>query len=81
MPNLTISMDENLIKLARIRAIQDGTSLSAKVREMLTDYVRQAPQTPHLMVTPPLSPHAPMRLPRTGDASNPDGKPNANDSL
>jgi plasmid stability protein len=38
MSNLTISMDEKLIKKARVRAIQQGTSLSAKVREFLTDY-------------------------------------------
>lgn len=45
--NLTISLDENLVKLARIKAIQEGTSLSAKVREMLAAYVRQGlPSTP-----------------------------------
>jgi plasmid stability protein len=41
MANLTISLDENLVKQARIKAIQEGTSLSAKVREMLSAYVRQ----------------------------------------
>jgi hypothetical protein len=41
MTNLTISLDENLVKLARIKAIQEGTSLSAKVRELLSIYVRQ----------------------------------------
>lgn len=41
MPNLTISLDENLVKQARIKAIQEGTSLSAKVRELLSAYVRQ----------------------------------------
>lgn len=41
MPNLTISLDENLVKQARIKAIQEGTSLSAKVRELLSLYVRQ----------------------------------------
>ncbi len=47
MTNLTISLDENLVKLARIKAIQEGTSLSAKVREMLATYVRQdLPSTP-----------------------------------
>lgn len=40
MSNLTISVDDNLIKLARVRAIQQGTSLSAKVREFLTNYVQ-----------------------------------------
>ena len=39
MSNLTISMDDQLIKKARVRAIQQGTSLSAKVREFLEQYV------------------------------------------
>ncbi len=38
MSNLTISMDDQLIKQARVRAIQQGTSLSAKVREFLQQY-------------------------------------------
>lgn len=39
MSNLTVSVDEHLIKRARMRAIEQGTSLSAKVREFLQDYV------------------------------------------
>ena len=39
MSNLTLSVDEQLIKRARMRAIEQGTSLSAKVREFLQDYV------------------------------------------
>lgn len=47
MTNVTISLDENLVKQARIKAIQEGTSLSAKVRELLAAYVRQdAPAAP-----------------------------------
>ena len=42
MSNLTISVDDELIKLARVRAIRQGTSLSAKVREFLQDYVNQS---------------------------------------
>lgn len=42
MANLTISVDEQLIKRARVRAIEQGTSLSAKVREFLQDYVNEA---------------------------------------
>ncbi|WP_293663099.1 hypothetical protein [Rhodoferax sp. OV413] len=38
MANLTISMDEALIRKARIRAIQEGTSVSAKIREFLVRY-------------------------------------------
>lgn len=42
MANLTISIDEQLIKLARVRVAQQGTSLSAKVRELLQQYVNGA---------------------------------------
>ena len=42
MANLTINVDEQLIKAARVRAIQQGTSLSAKVREFLQQYVNEA---------------------------------------
>ena len=44
MSNLTISVDEALIKQARVRAIQDGTSVSAKVREFLTQYANATAQ-------------------------------------
>jgi len=43
MTNLTISLDENIVKQARIKAIQEGTSLSAKVREFLANYVKPNP--------------------------------------
>ncbi len=39
MSNLTVAVDEQLIKRARIRAIGEGTSVSALVREFLTQYV------------------------------------------
>jgi len=39
MSKLTISLDDQLIKQARIRVAQQGTSLSAKVRELLQQYV------------------------------------------
>lgn len=42
MSNLTISVDDQLIKQARVRAIQQGTSLSAKVREFLQNYVNES---------------------------------------
>ncbi len=38
MSNLTISIDDHLIKQARVRAIQQGTSLSAKIREFIAAY-------------------------------------------
>jgi plasmid stability protein len=45
MTNLTLSIDEQIVKKARIKAIGEGTSLSAKVREFLAGYV-QSPATP-----------------------------------
>lgn len=38
MANLTIAVDETIVRKARVRAINEGTSVSAKVREFLTDY-------------------------------------------
>ena len=56
MTNVTISLDENLVKQARIKAIQEGTSLSAKVRELLAAYVRQdAPAVPAVIPRLPVS--------------------------
>ena len=43
MSNLTVSVDEQLIRRARMRAIEQGTSLSAKVREFLQAYVSGSP--------------------------------------
>lgn len=54
MTNLTISMDDHLIKAARIKAIQQGTSLSAKVREFLTQYAGTASAE---------QPYPPVKLP------------------
>lgn len=56
MTNVTISLDENLVKQARIKAIQEGTSLSAKVRELLAAYVRQdMPSAPAVIPKLPVS--------------------------
>ncbi|WP_213954849.1 MULTISPECIES: DUF6364 family protein [unclassified Variovorax] len=40
MTNLTISVDEKLIRKARIRAIHEGTSVSARIREFLAEYAQ-----------------------------------------
>lgn len=42
MTNLTIALDESIVRKARIRAIQEGTSVSAKVREFLAQYANAA---------------------------------------
>jgi len=38
MANLTITIDEESLKKARIRAIQEGTSVNALLREFLDSY-------------------------------------------
>lgn len=40
MSNLTLSLDEAIVKKARLRAIQEGSSVSAKVREFLFAYAQ-----------------------------------------
>jgi hypothetical protein len=54
MSNLTISVDDELIRQARIKAIEQGTSVSAKVREFLAQYARD---------TDPTVPATPVDLP------------------
>jgi plasmid stability protein len=71
MANLTISLDENLVKQARIKAIQEGTSLSAKVREMLAAYVRQdAPAAPAAIPKLPVSKATGGLMPGIDPSSN-----------
>jgi len=71
MANLTISLDENLVKQARIKAIQEGTSLSAKVREMLAAYVRQdLPSTPLSIPKLPVSQSTGGLMPGIDPSSN-----------
>lgn len=38
MSNLTISIDEEVLKQARIRALKEGTSVNAEVRKYLETY-------------------------------------------
>jgi len=42
--NLTIAVDDDTVRQARIRALQEGTSLSAKVREFLAAYAQGVPK-------------------------------------
>ncbi|MGH8925537.1 MAG: hypothetical protein ACRDWA_13005 [Acidimicrobiia bacterium] len=37
--NLTLSIDEDLLRRARIRALEQGTSVNAAVRDFLEGYV------------------------------------------
>ena len=51
MSNITLSIDDETIKQAKLRAIQEGTSLSAKMRDLLQRYARGQPDA----ATPDLS--------------------------
>jgi len=42
MANLTITIDDALLKLARIRALEQGTSVNALLREYLEAYAGSA---------------------------------------
>lgn len=39
MANITLNLEENLLRRARSRAVEQGTSLNAVVREFLEGYV------------------------------------------
>jgi plasmid stability protein len=39
MANLTITVDEEALKKARIRALEEGTSVNAVLRDFLNSYV------------------------------------------
>jgi len=40
--NLTLTIDDGVLRAARIRALEQGTSVNAVVREYLRDYVGRA---------------------------------------
>ncbi|RMH04531.1 MAG: ribbon-helix-helix protein, CopG family [Nitrospirae bacterium] len=42
MANLTISIDEETLKRARIRALEEGTSVNALLRDYLNEYANFA---------------------------------------
>jgi hypothetical protein len=44
MANVTLTVDEGLLKQARIRALEQDTSVNALVRGYLEDYVGRRPQ-------------------------------------
>jgi plasmid stability protein len=44
MTNLTLTIDENLLRRARIRALEGGTSVNAVVRDFLEAYAGDDPQ-------------------------------------
>lgn len=41
MANLTLVIDEDVLRAARIRALEHGTSVNAVVRDYLTSYARR----------------------------------------
>lgn len=47
MANLTIKIDSDVLKRARIRAIRENTSVNAVVRDQLGRYAAAEPDQPH----------------------------------
>lgn len=76
MTNLTIAIDEAIVRQARVRAIQEGTSVSAKVREFLAGYAQSQPALAD-------APRQPPRLPVFAGAGGlqPHIDPSSNQSL
>lgn len=48
MTNVTLSIDEEDLKAARITALQNGTSLNAVVRDFIKSYIGQAQRNKEL---------------------------------
>ena len=46
MPNLTLAIDEETLRRARIRAAERGTSVNAVVREFLERFAEDGPERP-----------------------------------
>lgn len=46
MANLTVTVDEDVLVRARIRALQQGTSVDALIREYLKRFVGDSPTWP-----------------------------------
>lgn len=44
MTNLTVTIDEGLLKRARVRALEEDTSVNALVRGYLEEYARREPR-------------------------------------
>lgn len=52
MSNLTVALDEALIRKARIKAVQEGTTINAVVRERLKEYANSTgEEAPHVRAT------------------------------
>lgn len=46
MANLTIALDDDLLRQARIKAVQDGTSVNEVCRQAIERYAREGTDTP-----------------------------------
>ena len=42
MANLTIAIEDDILKKARLKAVEDGTSVNAVLREYLREYIGNA---------------------------------------
>jgi hypothetical protein len=74
MGNLTITVDKELLKRARIKAIEEGTSVNAVLRDYLERYVGAGP------TEAPLAGFAELAS-RSTASSGPDGRTWSRDEL
>lgn len=77
MTNLTIALDEKIVRQARIRAIGEGTSVSAKVREFLAQYANATAQPAAVKPVKPVK----LRVFRGGGGLMPGIDPCSNKSM
>lgn len=74
MANLTLTIDDDLLRRARIRALQGGTSVNAVVREFLEGYAGDEQETAALKALGALAD-------RTQASSGPGGRTWSRDDL
>ncbi|MEF7614331.1 hypothetical protein V4F39_10460 [Aquincola sp. MAHUQ-54] len=68
MANLTIAIDDELLKQARIKAVHDGTSVNEVCRQALERYALESSDTPEARI-------AKLRALAAQARPSPDGKP------
>ena len=67
MSNLTLTIDDDVLRRARIRALEQGTSVNALVREYLADFVGDSRAEQALAEILALAAHSPA-------SSGPEGR-------
>lgn len=80
MANLTLAIDDDLLRAARIKAVQEGTSVNEICREAIARYAQPAPRDGEDFITQLRALAARNILPRTPGAA-PEPLPSRNDMM